>query len=45
MALLGERGVDAHLSLHGANLELQPQEFQDEFDELLDEDRQAARTT
>ena len=28
MALLNERGVDAHLSLHGANLELQPPEFQ-----------------
>jgi glycosyltransferase involved in cell wall biosynthesis len=30
MALLDE-GVDAHLWLHGANLELQSQEFQDEF--------------
>ena len=30
MSLLDE-GVDAHLWLHGANLELQSQEFQDEF--------------
>jgi glycosyltransferase involved in cell wall biosynthesis len=30
MALLGD-DVDAHLWLHGANLELQTQEFQDEF--------------
>lgn len=30
MSLLGER-AGAHLWLHGANLELQPQEFQDEF--------------
>jgi glycosyltransferase involved in cell wall biosynthesis len=30
MALLDE-GVDAHLWLHGANLELQSQEFQEEF--------------
>ena len=37
MALLGERGVDAHLWLHGANLELQPQQFQDDFDALLEE--------
>ena len=27
----GERALDAHLWLHGANLELQPQEFQEEF--------------
>jgi glycosyltransferase involved in cell wall biosynthesis len=36
MALLGERGVDAHLMLYGANLELQPQAFQDELKALLD---------
>ena len=36
MTLLDARGVDAHLSLHGANLELQPPEFQKEFMELLD---------
>jgi glycosyltransferase involved in cell wall biosynthesis len=35
MAQLGERGVDAHLWLHGANLELQPQGFRDDFDALL----------
>ncbi len=39
MALLGERGVDAHLTLHGANLELQPQAFQDELGELLERSR------
>ena len=38
MAQLGERGVDAHLWLHGANLELQPQEFRDDFDALLEQD-------
>jgi glycosyltransferase involved in cell wall biosynthesis len=35
MALLGERGVDAHLWLHGANLELQPDNFKQEFAEVL----------
>ena len=37
MALLGERGVDAHLWLHGANLELQPENFQEDFAGLLAE--------
>lgn len=36
MKRLHEEGVDAHVSLHGANLEIQPQEFQDEFNELLE---------
>jgi glycosyltransferase involved in cell wall biosynthesis len=36
MKRLVERGVDAHLSIHGANLELQPQEFVDEFHSLLE---------
>ena len=35
MAILGRRGVDAHLWLHGANLELQAQKFRDDFDALL----------
>jgi glycosyltransferase involved in cell wall biosynthesis len=42
MAILGEDGADAHLWLHGANLELQPQSFQDEFAELLDEVKSGA---
>jgi glycosyltransferase involved in cell wall biosynthesis len=37
MSLLGEHGVDAHLWLHGANLELQPESFKDEFAELQEE--------
>ena len=38
MAILArDEEVDAHLWLHGANLELQPQSFQDELTELLDE--------
>jgi glycosyltransferase involved in cell wall biosynthesis len=37
MAILGEGDVDAHLWLHGANLELQPQGFQEQLTELLDE--------
>jgi glycosyltransferase involved in cell wall biosynthesis len=28
--------VDAHLWLHGANLELQPQQFRDDFQKLMD---------
>ena len=32
---LVERGVDVKLSIHGANLELQPQDFLDNFDSLL----------
>ena len=36
MRVLNERGVDVHLSLHGANLDLQPPEFQQEFADLLD---------
>jgi glycosyltransferase involved in cell wall biosynthesis len=35
MAQLGDQGVDAHLSLHGANLELQPKQFRDELEVLL----------
>lgn len=35
MRILGEEGVDAHCWLHGANLELQPEPFQQEFHELL----------
>lgn len=35
MKLLAERGSSAHLSLHGANLEIQPEDFQAEFNELL----------
>ncbi|HZO58295.1 MAG TPA: glycosyltransferase family 4 protein [Solirubrobacterales bacterium] len=42
MALLGEHGVDAHLTMHGANLQLQPQRFRDEFDALLGKIRQRA---
>ena len=36
MKRLQEDGVDVHLRVHGANLELQPQDFRDEFDELLE---------
>jgi glycosyltransferase involved in cell wall biosynthesis len=36
MAQLGGDGVDAHLWLHGANLELQPQQFRDDFQKLMD---------
>ena len=36
MKRLVERGVDVQLSIHGANLELQPQDFLDEFDSLLE---------
>jgi glycosyltransferase involved in cell wall biosynthesis len=36
MTLLDARGVDAHLSVHGANLDLQSPEFQAKFMELLD---------
>ena len=35
MKRLVERGVDAKLSIHGANLELQPQDFVDDFHSLL----------
>jgi glycosyltransferase involved in cell wall biosynthesis len=35
MKRLAERGVDAQLSIHGANLELQPQGFLDDFHSLL----------
>jgi len=35
MQLLGEAGVDAHCWLHGANLELQNEAFQERFRELL----------
>ena len=36
MKRLQEEGVDVHLSIHGANLELQPDDFRAEFQELLD---------
>jgi glycosyltransferase involved in cell wall biosynthesis len=36
MKRLQADGVDAHLSVHGANLELQPEDFRAEFDELLE---------
>ncbi len=36
MALLNERGIGAHLTLHGANLELQPPEFQQQFADLME---------
>jgi glycosyltransferase involved in cell wall biosynthesis len=36
MKRLVERGVDVQLSVHGANLELQPQDFVDEFNALLE---------
>ncbi|MEO8092626.1 MAG: glycosyltransferase family 4 protein [bacterium] len=32
---IAEEGLDVRLSVHGANLELQPQDFQDQFDALL----------
>jgi glycosyltransferase involved in cell wall biosynthesis len=35
MAILAEDETDARLWLHGANLDIQPQDFQDEFKELL----------
>jgi glycosyltransferase involved in cell wall biosynthesis len=35
MKRLVERGVDAQLAVHGANLELQPQDFVDDFHSLL----------
>jgi glycosyltransferase involved in cell wall biosynthesis len=35
MKRLRERGTDVQLSVHGANLELQPQDFVDEFHSLL----------
>lgn len=37
MKLLEDEEPQAHLWLHGANLELQPQAFQNEFRELLDD--------
>jgi glycosyltransferase involved in cell wall biosynthesis len=37
MVSVGERQPDAHLYLHGANLELQSSEFQEKFAMLLDE--------
>ncbi|MDX6634546.1 MAG: hypothetical protein QOF06_749 [Solirubrobacterales bacterium] len=36
MRILKEEDVDAHLWLHGANLELQPEEFQEEFNRLFE---------
>jgi len=36
MRLLADEKVDVHLSIHGANIELHPQDFQDEFRSLLD---------
>jgi glycosyltransferase involved in cell wall biosynthesis len=37
MRILAEEGVDAHCWLHGANVELQPEPFQQEFNKLLGE--------
>jgi glycosyltransferase involved in cell wall biosynthesis len=37
MALLAREGSDAHLRVHGANLEIQPEDFQARFRALLDE--------
>jgi len=37
MRLLADQGLDAHLRLHGANLELQPEEFRQEFSQLMEE--------
>jgi glycosyltransferase involved in cell wall biosynthesis len=37
MRMLGEYGVEAHLWLHGGNLERQPEDFQTQFKELLTE--------
>ena len=39
MAMLGEE-FDGHLWIHGANLETQPPEFQEQFERLLEGDRQ-----
>jgi glycosyltransferase involved in cell wall biosynthesis len=39
MRILGEAGIDAHCWLHGANVELQSEEFQQKFRELLDQTR------
>jgi glycosyltransferase involved in cell wall biosynthesis len=36
MTKLKEQGVDVQLSVHGANLALQPSEFQRQFEELLE---------
>lgn len=36
MKRLQDDGVDVHLTVHGANLELQPQDFRDEFHQLLE---------
>jgi glycosyltransferase involved in cell wall biosynthesis len=36
MKRLQEDGVDVHLTVHGANLELQPDDFRAEFHELLE---------
>jgi glycosyltransferase involved in cell wall biosynthesis len=33
---LADEKVDVHLSIHGANIELHPQDFQDEFNSLLE---------
>jgi glycosyltransferase involved in cell wall biosynthesis len=40
MKILDEEEYEAHLWLHGANLELQPAEFQDEFNSLLETTKQ-----
>jgi glycosyltransferase involved in cell wall biosynthesis len=39
MELVAEAGVDAELTVYGANLELQPQDFRDEFARLLEATR------
>jgi glycosyltransferase involved in cell wall biosynthesis len=39
MEIVAEAGVDAELTVYGANLELQPQDFRDEFARLLEATR------
>jgi glycosyltransferase involved in cell wall biosynthesis len=43
MKRLQEDGVDVHLTVHGANLELQPEDFRSEFHELLDATKETVR--
>jgi glycosyltransferase involved in cell wall biosynthesis len=43
MKRLQEDGVDVHLTVHGANLELQPEAFRAEFHELLEATKETVR--
>ena len=43
MKILTEEGEDVQLRLHGANLEFQPQPFQDQIQRLLEETPETAR--